>query len=137
MQRNLPRRWFGAGGEIPLINAKAVLLYGRARCRAASRQVGKTARLQTPAEQIDPQAAPRTCRFARMQVRLEAAKWSLGVAPEMARKVIQNIYDSKWYPQAGDAGMTLWNLDRGVFKPDKIATLSPDGGSTFGFGILQ
>jgi Domain of unknown function (DUF2019) len=53
-----------------------------------------------------------------MQVRLEAAKWSLGVAPEMARKVIQNIYDSKWYPQAGDAGMTLWNLDRGVFKPD-------------------
>src|SRR5262249_38296425 len=50
MKRNLPRRWFGAGGEIPLINAKAALLYGRARCRAASRQVGKTARLQTPAE---------------------------------------------------------------------------------------
>jgi hypothetical protein len=53
-----------------------------------------------------------------MQVRLQAAKWSLGVAPEAARKVIQAIYDSKWYPQAGDAGMTLWNLDRGVFTPD-------------------
>jgi hypothetical protein len=53
-----------------------------------------------------------------MQVRLNAAKRTLGVAPEAARKVIQEIYDSKWYPQAGDAGMTLSNLDRGVFKPD-------------------
>lgn len=53
-----------------------------------------------------------------MQVRLKAAKRTLGVAPEAARKVIQAIYDSKWYPQAGEAGMTLWNLDRGVFKPD-------------------
>jgi Domain of unknown function (DUF2019) len=53
-----------------------------------------------------------------MQVRLEAAKWSLGIAPEAARKVIQAIYDGKWYPQALDAGMTLRNLDRGVFKPD-------------------
>jgi hypothetical protein len=53
-----------------------------------------------------------------MQVRLTAAKRTLGVAPEAARKVIQAVYDSKWYPQAGEAGMTLWNLDRGVFKPD-------------------
>ncbi len=53
-----------------------------------------------------------------MQVRLKAAKRTLGVAPEAARKVIQAIYDSKWYPQAGEAGMSLWNLDRGVFKPD-------------------
>jgi hypothetical protein len=53
-----------------------------------------------------------------MQVRLKAAKRTLGVAPEAARKAIQEIYDSKWYPQAGEAGMTLWNLDRGVFKPD-------------------
>ncbi|QBR70669.1 hypothetical protein CU048_04565 [Beijerinckiaceae bacterium] len=55
---------------------------------------------------------------SNMQVRLQAAKWSLGVAPEAARKVIQAIYDSKWYPQAGDAGMTLSNLDSGLFKPD-------------------
>lgn len=51
-----------------------------------------------------------------MQVRLKAAKRTLGVAPEAARKVIQAIYDSKWYPQAGEAGMTLSNLDRGVFN---------------------
>lgn len=56
--------------------------------------------------------------YPNMQVRLQAAKRTLGVAPEAARKVIQAIYDSKWYPQAGEAGMSLWNLDRGVFKPD-------------------
>ncbi|MGH6838729.1 MAG: DUF2019 domain-containing protein [Methylocella sp.] len=53
-----------------------------------------------------------------MQVRMNAAKSTLGVAPDAARKVIQAIYDSKWYPQALDAGMSLRNLDSGVFKPD-------------------
>ncbi|HEV7911755.1 MAG TPA: DUF2019 domain-containing protein [Methylocella sp.] len=48
-----------------------------------------------------------------IQVRLKAAKRTLGVAPEAARKVIQAIYDSKWHPPAGEAGMSLWNLDRG------------------------
>ncbi|MBO0732741.1 MAG: hypothetical protein J2P49_00165 [Methylocapsa sp.] len=36
-ERNLRRRWLGAGGEVPLINAKAALLYGRAlrlNCKA-------------------------------------------------------------------------------------------------------
>lgn len=53
-----------------------------------------------------------------MQVRLEAAKWSLGIAPDAARKVLEEIEASKWQPQAMDAGMTLWNLDEGIFKPD-------------------
>jgi hypothetical protein len=39
------------------------------------------------------------------------------VAPEAARALLQKIAGSKEYPQAGDAGMSLWNLDRGVFKP--------------------
>ncbi len=30
-----PRRWFGFGGEVPILNAKAVLLYARAWRRAA------------------------------------------------------------------------------------------------------
>ncbi|HUB65772.1 MAG TPA: hypothetical protein VL996_15215 [Methylocella sp.] len=30
-----PRRWFGFGGEVPILNAKAVLLLARARRRAA------------------------------------------------------------------------------------------------------
>ena len=53
-----------------------------------------------------------------MQVRLQAAKLTLAVAPVEARAQLQAIADSQWFPQAGDAGMSLLNLDRGVFKPE-------------------
>ena len=53
-----------------------------------------------------------------MQVRLKAAKWTLAVAPIEARRMIQDIADSKIHPQAGEAGMCLSNLDDGTFKPD-------------------
>lgn len=52
-----------------------------------------------------------------MQVRLQVAKLTLAVAPIEARAQLQAIADSQWFPQALDAGMSLWNLDRGVFKP--------------------
>ena len=52
------------------------------------------------------------------QVRLKAAKRTLGVAPQAARSLIESIAKSSWFPQAGEAGMTLANLDSGVFKPD-------------------
>ena len=55
--------------------------------------------------------------YPNAQVRLKAAKATLAVAPERARRLLQSIADSKEYPQAGEAGMSLWNLDRGVFKP--------------------
>ncbi len=55
--------------------------------------------------------------YPNMQVRLQAAKLTLAVTPVEARAQLQAIADSKWFPQAGDAGMSLWNLDRGVFKP--------------------
>lgn len=51
------------------------------------------------------------------QVRLQAAGATLAVAPAVARDLIETIASSREFPQAGDAGMTLWNLDRGVFKP--------------------
>jgi ParB-like chromosome segregation protein Spo0J len=51
------------------------------------------------------------------QVRLKAAKNTLAVAPKEALKIIQAIANSREYPQAGEAGMCLWNLERGVFKP--------------------
>jgi hypothetical protein len=51
------------------------------------------------------------------QVRLNAAKATLAVVPEAARKMLETIANSRKYPQAGDAGMSLWNLDRGVYKP--------------------
>ena len=51
------------------------------------------------------------------QVRLKAAKATLAVSPESARRMLQIIADSHEYPQAGEAGMSLDNLDRGIFKP--------------------
>jgi hypothetical protein len=52
------------------------------------------------------------------QVRLNAAKETLAVEPVAARQVIQEIFDSKCYPQALDAGMTLRGLDDGSYKPE-------------------
>ena len=52
-----------------------------------------------------------------MQVRLKAAKNTLAVAPAAARQAIEEIKRSKWFPQAGEAGMTLDFLDDGTFKP--------------------
>jgi cell division septum initiation protein DivIVA len=51
------------------------------------------------------------------QVRLAAAKATLAVAPDDARRLLRAIADSHENPQAGDAGMSLVNLERGIFKP--------------------
>jgi hypothetical protein len=51
------------------------------------------------------------------QVRLKAVKATLAVAPEAARRMLECIAKSKQYPQAGEAGMSLRNLDSGIFKP--------------------
>lgn len=52
-----------------------------------------------------------------MQVRLKAVKNTLVLAPAAGRKKLEEISNSHHFPQAGDAGMSLWNLERGVFKP--------------------
>jgi hypothetical protein len=51
------------------------------------------------------------------QVRLKAATRTLAVAPDAARRVLEGIANSRKFPQAGDAGMTLDGLDRGEFQP--------------------
>ncbi|MEX0752971.1 MAG: DUF2019 domain-containing protein [Xanthobacteraceae bacterium] len=51
------------------------------------------------------------------QVRLQAANVTLAVAPVAARAIIETIANSRKFPQAGDAGMALDALDRGIFKP--------------------
>lgn len=63
-------------------------------------------------------ALVRLYKHRNIQVRLKAAKRTLGVAPIEARKLIEDISKSGFYPQAGDAGMTLRALDEGIFKPD-------------------
>ena len=54
---------------------------------------------------------------ANMQVRLNAAHATLAVAPEAARALLLAIRESRWMPQALDAGMSLRNLDKGIYKP--------------------
>jgi len=51
------------------------------------------------------------------QVRLNAIKETLAVAPVRAREALDALANSVDYPQAGDAGMTIRNLERGIFKP--------------------
>jgi hypothetical protein len=51
------------------------------------------------------------------QVRLKAAKATLALAPAEGRGVLQAIVDAREFPQAGEADMSLSNLDAGIFKP--------------------
>jgi len=53
-----------------------------------------------------------------LEVRLLAAKMTLAVEPQKARQLIEAIAASHRFPQAGDAGMCLSMLDRGIFVPD-------------------
>lgn len=50
------------------------------------------------------------------QVRLKAAIATLAVAPAAARQALDTIAQSR-KPQAADAGMTIFALDDGIFKP--------------------
>jgi hypothetical protein len=43
-ERNAPRRWFGFGGELPILNAKAILLSARAFRRDKGRRARQPAR---------------------------------------------------------------------------------------------
>lgn len=53
-----------------------------------------------------------------MQVRLNAAKATLAIAPLAARQQLELIRSSRYQPQAGDAGMSIWALDEGIYKPE-------------------
>jgi hypothetical protein len=52
-----------------------------------------------------------------MQVRLNAARVTLAVAPVAARGLLLAIRESRWMPQALHAGMSLRNLEKGVYRP--------------------
>jgi len=51
------------------------------------------------------------------QVRLNAIKATLAVAPEAGRKALEALASSREYQASGDAGMTVWALDQEIFKP--------------------
>ncbi|WP_206454491.1 DUF2019 domain-containing protein [Aurantimonas marina] len=54
---------------------------------------------------------------ANWQVRLNAAQATRTVAPQVARRMIEEIADSRHFPQAGHTGMALYAMDRGIDKP--------------------
>lgn len=60
----------------------------------------------------------RLFTHAHMQVRLNAAKDTLAVAPVEARFELERIAASGHHPQAGDAGMCISAIDRGIFNPE-------------------
>lgn len=62
-------------------------------------------------------ALVRLYNHPNAQVRLKAAKATLAVAPEAARRLVETIAESNEFPQAGEAGMCIYNLDEGIFKP--------------------
>jgi hypothetical protein len=51
------------------------------------------------------------------QVRVKAIKATLAIAPEKARRALEALANSKEYPASGEAGMSVWALDQGIFKP--------------------
>ena len=51
-------------------------------------------------------------------VRYYAAKSLLGIVPGPARAIIEEIAKHPFDALGGDAGMTLFNLDEGIFKPN-------------------
>ena len=52
-----------------------------------------------------------------LQVRLNAAKSTLAIAPEPARAELEDIRSLKWPHLSLDAGMCIRALDEGIFKP--------------------
>ena len=63
------------------------------------------------------QALVPLLRHGNIQVMIKAALSTLALEPKKARMVLEAISLSKRQPQALEAGMSLRNLDRGVFKP--------------------
>lgn len=53
-----------------------------------------------------------------LQVQLNTAKATLAIAPHAARQQLEMVKASKIQPQAGEAGMSIWSLDQGIFKPN-------------------
>ena len=52
-----------------------------------------------------------------LQVQLNAAKATLALEPASARGKIEEIATKEWALQGLDAGMTIFTLDEGIFRP--------------------
>jgi uncharacterized protein YdcH (DUF465 family) len=103
--------------QIGVAQGKALLRGENAKFNRLFDQMGEVSRELKRRDGDQRRALMALYNYQDMQVRMKAAIHTLAVAPVEARRMLEMIADSKWMPQAGAAGMSLWNLDRGVFKP--------------------
>lgn len=54
---------------------------------------------------------------ANPNVRVKVAKATLAIAPAVARQVLETVAATCYGPEKLEAGMSLTNLDRGIYKP--------------------
>jgi hypothetical protein len=52
-----------------------------------------------------------------IHVRLKAVKSTLALEPIRGRRLLEDIAKSNDFPDAGEAGMSISNLDNGIFRP--------------------
>jgi hypothetical protein len=52
-----------------------------------------------------------------IHVRLKAVKKTLALEPIRGRRLLEEIAKSGDFPDAGEAGMSIRNLDDGIFRP--------------------
>lgn len=69
-------------------------------------------------ERINRELRRRGHDHPNAQVNLQAAHYTLAVAPAVARERLQVIADSEWPPQYIDARSIIDALESGKFKPD-------------------
>ena len=103
--------------EIAMAQEKALLMDETATFNRLFDQMQDVVRELQAREGDQRQALLTLYDHPNLQVRLKAVKNSLALAPQSGRRVLEAIANSQEYPQAGEAGMSLWNLDRGIFKP--------------------
>ena len=83
------------------------------------------------------QALIRLYDHPNPQVRLKAVKATLAVAPEPARRILKVIAELREYAQAGEAGMSLYNLEIGLFKPTYRSGPAGSLKALIGHGVLK
>ena len=102
---------------IALDQHEAILMYDNARFNSLFLQMDAVEQELKARHGDQRRALLQLYDHPNAQARLMAAKATLAVAPEAARRLLRTIADSGSNPQAGDAGMSLVNLERGIFKP--------------------
>jgi predicted component of type VI protein secretion system len=117
LQDMTPEQLVGRFATLALAQNEALLMDDIAKVNRLYRQLKEIEGELKAREGDQRRALLSLYDHANAQVRLKAVKATLAVAPTEARRKLQIIADSREYPQAAEAGMSLRNLDQGIYKP--------------------